>query len=200
MLAFRCAVRVHTKGHFNSKSQLPHAVSAAPLGGRSLRRSMPYFCHFVLHPRLFLKQRVGTGRQLTRTMVSNGSNAFIDPNLHVKATGQGALTGLTFAAKDLFDVCESSWCTQLARWFWLHALSSNFLTITKVVTTVMTCRLRARSLDMASQPGMPRINQQLKHHQLFRYHITSKTTHKAQIVHVLLTSISCAVYARFICV
>ena len=38
-------------------------------------------------------------------MASNKSNnAFIDPDLHVKATGQGALTGLTFAAKDLFDV------------------------------------------------------------------------------------------------
>ena len=37
-------------------------------------------------------------------MISNRSTAFIDPDLRVKATQQGALTGLSFAVKDLYDV------------------------------------------------------------------------------------------------
>ncbi|KAL3161478.1 hypothetical protein ABBQ32_010359 [Trebouxia sp. C0010 RCD-2024] len=36
--------------------------------------------------------------------VKNDNNAFIDPELHVQHSGGGPLTGLRFAAKDLFDV------------------------------------------------------------------------------------------------
>ena len=38
----------------------------------------------------------------------NSNNAFIDPHLRVQHSGEGPLNGLTFAAKDLFDVstCE----------------------------------------------------------------------------------------------
>ena len=53
-------------------------------------------------------------------MSDTGSNAFIEADLHIEATQQGPLTGLTFAAKDLFDVstevadninCTQSWCS-----------------------------------------------------------------------------------------
>lgn len=40
-------------------------------------------------------------------MSDSGSNAFIDAALQIKATQQGPLTGLTFAAKDLFDVSQN---------------------------------------------------------------------------------------------
>ena len=34
----------------------------------------------------------------------NSNNAFIDPDLRVEHIKEGSLTGLNFAAKDLFDV------------------------------------------------------------------------------------------------
>lgn len=40
-------------------------------------------------------------------MSDSGNNAFIDAALQIKATQQGPLTGLTFAAKDLFDVSQN---------------------------------------------------------------------------------------------
>lgn len=36
--------------------------------------------------------------------VDNSSNGFIDPDLSIEHSGEGSLNGLTFAAKDLFDV------------------------------------------------------------------------------------------------
>lgn len=40
--------------------------------------------------------------------VKNDNNAFIDPELHVQHSGGGPLTGLRFAAKDLFDVSSAA--------------------------------------------------------------------------------------------
>ena len=42
--------------------------------------------------------------------VDNSSNGFIDPDLSIEHSGEGSLNGLTFAAKDLFDVsgCETT--------------------------------------------------------------------------------------------
>lgn len=36
--------------------------------------------------------------------INNGSNAFIEPDLRIKQSQEGLLSGLTFAAKDLFDI------------------------------------------------------------------------------------------------
>ncbi len=36
--------------------------------------------------------------------VDNSSDGFIDPDLSIEHSGEGSLNGLTFAAKDLFDV------------------------------------------------------------------------------------------------
>lgn len=50
--------------------------------------------------------RIAAGR------MSNNNNAFIDPDIHVEATKPGPLTGLTFAAKDLFDVSQARICNK----------------------------------------------------------------------------------------
>lgn len=45
---------------------------------------------------------------MSARLIHNANNAFIDPELHVQHSGVGPLTGLTFAAKDLFDVSTAA--------------------------------------------------------------------------------------------
>lgn len=58
---------------------------------------------------------------MSARLANNDNNAFIDPELHVEHSGVGPLTGLRFAAKDLFDVSSaaesagSHVCAQVAK-------------------------------------------------------------------------------------
>ena len=36
--------------------------------------------------------------------INTGSNAFIEPDLRIKHSGDGPLSGVTFTAKDIYDV------------------------------------------------------------------------------------------------
>ena len=50
------------------------------------------------------------GTSMSARPISNDNNAFIDSELYVQHSGGGPLTGLRFAAKDLFDVSTDLEC------------------------------------------------------------------------------------------
>ena len=55
-------------------------------------------------PRLSFVLVCTVAHGMSTRAINNGSNAFIEPDLRIKHSQEGLLSGLTFAAKDLFDV------------------------------------------------------------------------------------------------